>query len=275
MENRVYPSIKNAILLCLLLLGINLGFGFFFLLLPDINLSIGLLTGFGNLISFGAVILIGFKKSGRKANEIFKFNKVSPPLWLGAIIFSIGFIIVISELDNLLNYFLPMPDFFRDMFADLMSGHLFIISVLVMGFIPAFTEELFFRGLLLDGLSKNYSNRKAIIISALLFGLIHLNPWQFLTAFISGLVMAFVCIKTNSILLCIYLHLFNNIAYTLAVRYNEVISIRGFNTNFAWPVEFQPPLFTLAGVLLTALGCFPFLKAFYFDTAERNIPAEG
>ena len=260
MENKVYPTIKNAISLCLLFLGINTGLSILILLLPDISLPSGIVTGLYSIISFGVVLLIGFKKAKRNFNEVFKFNNVSPFLWGAMIIFSIGLVIVMSELDNILNYFLPMPDFFRVIFDELMSGHMLIISLITIGIIPAFTEELLFRGLLLDGLCKNYSERKAIIVTALLFGIIHLNPWQFLTAFIIGLVTAYICIKTKSILLCIYLHLFNNVIYVVALRYNEIILIRGFNTNFVIPVEFQPLWFTLAGVVITTAGATMLLK---------------
>jgi len=268
MENKIYPTIKNAILLCLLLIGIQVGLSLLIIVfqvifdVPDASPIMGVLYIFVSIISFGVVILIGYKKSKRKFNEIFKFNTLSPFLWLATIIFSFGMIIVISELDNLLNFILPMPDFFRNMFETLAADKFLVISLIYMGIIPALFEELFFRGLILDGLNNNYSKRKAIIISALLFGVIHLNPWQFLTGFIIGLITAWICIQTKSILLCIYIHLFNNIVYTLAVRYRDIVSIKGFNANFETPVEFQPLWFTLSGLIILTVGTIMLIKGF-------------
>jgi len=119
MENKIYPTIKNSILLCLLLLGIQIGFGFLqgifqgLFNLSENSLVAGILTVLTSIISFGIVLLIGFKKTKRKFNEVFKFNRVSAFLWIAIIVFMTGFVIVTSETDNLLNYILPMPEIFR------------------------------------------------------------------------------------------------------------------------------------------------------------------
>jgi membrane protease YdiL (CAAX protease family) len=266
MEGKVYPTIKNSILLCLLFLGIQIGLGLLIGVLElifnisDTSLFSGVLTALASIISFLIVLLIGFKKTKRKFNDVFKFNRVSPFLWVAMVVFMIGFVIVTSETDNLLNYILPMPEFFRSLFETLMAEQLFFISIIVIGIIPAFAEELFFRGLVLGGLINNYSKRKAIIISALLFGIIHLNPWQFYSGLIIGLISAWICIETKSILLCIYIHFFNNVLYTITVRYRELIPIKGFNSNFASPVEFQPIWFTLSGLVILIIGTVMLIK---------------
>jgi membrane protease YdiL (CAAX protease family) len=249
-----------------LFLGIQIGTGIIIGLLPliiksfDLSLLTGIVTGLGNLISFGIVIFIGFKKSKRKFNDIFKFNKVSSFLWFAIIVFMVGFVIVTSELDNLVNYVLPMPEMFRDIFEALMAKQLFVFSIIVMGIIPGLMEEMFFRGLVLDGLNRNYTKRRAIIISALLFGVIHLNPWQFYSGFIVGLISAWICLNTNSILLSIFIHFFNNTLYTITVKYRDLIPIRGFNTNFATPVQFQPLWFDLMGLVILILGTVLLIK---------------
>jgi membrane protease YdiL (CAAX protease family) len=264
--NKIYPSIKNAILLCVLFLAIQIGLGFLIgivlviLKVSDVSLFSGILTGLGNLVVYGIVLLIGFKKTKRKFNEVFKFNKVSSFLWFSITIFMIGFAIVSSELDNLVNYILPMPEMFRNIFETLMAKQAFVFAIIVIGIIPGVMEELFFRGFILDGLNRNYSQRKAIIISALLFGIIHLNPWQFYGGFIVGIISALICIKTNSILLSIYIHFFNNALYTIMVRYRNLIPIKGFNSNFATPVEFQPIWFDAIGVVILIAGILLLLR---------------
>jgi len=260
MENKIYPTIKNSILLCLLFLGIQIGLGILIgifqaiLKASDDSLVIGVLTAVSYIVSFVIVLLIGFKKTKREFNKVFKFNGVSVFLWIAIIVFMTGFVIVTSELDNLLNYILPMPEIFRDIFETLMAKQIFLIAIIIVGIIPAFTEELFFRGLILDGLKNNYSKKTAIFISALLFGIIHLNPWQFFSAFIIGIISAWICIETNSILLSIYMHFFNNTLYTITVKYRELIPIKGFNSNYATPVDFQPLWFDLSGLAILIIG---------------------
>jgi len=268
MENKVYPTIKNSILLCLLFIGIQLGLGILLGIsqmvfkVSEITLLFGVLTALTSIISFGIVLLVGFKKTKKNFNEVFKFNNVSPLLWIGIVVFMIGFVILLSELDNILNYILPMPEMFKNVFETLMAEQIFVVAIIVVAIVPAFTEELFFRGLILDGLNKNYTKRKAIIISALLFGIIHLNPWQFFGAFCIGLFSAWVCINTNSIWLGIYIHLFNNALYTITTKYKNIIPIKGFNAINAITVEFQPLWFNIIGLLITILGIILLKKEF-------------
>ncbi|MDR2135121.1 MAG: CPBP family intramembrane metalloprotease, partial [Treponema sp.] len=189
MEIKAYPRIKNAILLCLLFLGIQIGLGFIFgLIIGILGISVeSTVFGIGNIVlnlfSFALVIFIGVKKSKQKFNEIFKFVNVSLDYWLAIIVFMAGFVIISSEIDNVLTYFLPMPDFLRDTFELIMVKQSFVVSIFLVGIMPGLTEEMFYRGMILNGLEKNYSNKKAVVISALLFGIIHLNPWQFVMAF--------------------------------------------------------------------------------------------
>lgn len=263
--SKTYPSVKNAILLCLLFLGIQIAMGLLLGVVIGImgisNESVfyGILTILLQLISFGVVILIGFKKSKQKFNDVFKFNKVSLDVGIAIIIFMIGFVILLSELDNILNYFLPMPVFLMNVFEAIMAKQIFVLSIILVGIIPAFTEEMFFRGIILNGFKENYSERKAIIISALLFGIIHLNPWQFISAFIIGLFSAWICIKTKSIILSIYIHIFNNIMSVIALKYREVIPIKGFNTAYS-ERTFQPIWFDIIGIIISVLGIILLIK---------------
>jgi membrane protease YdiL (CAAX protease family) len=129
----------------------------------------------------------------------------------------------------------------------------FIISIILVGVIPAFCEEMFFRGILLTGFQENYSEKKAILTSALLFGIVHLNPWQFVSAFIIGIFSAWICIKTRSIVLSVYAHIFNNSVAVLALKYREIMPIKGFNTAYA-EQTFQPLWFDMIGIAITILG---------------------
>jgi len=266
MENQSYPRIKNAILLCLLLLGIQLAAGLIFGIFLDIfeleNESmineIGLI--FINLLTFGLVILIGYKKSHKNFNEVFMFNNVSLNLWIAIIVFMFGFVILSSELDNLLNYILPMPEFLQDIFSSILANKYIILSIILAGIIPAFAEEMFFRGVILSGFKDNYSQKKAIIISSLLFGIIHLNPWQFVTAFIIGLISAWICLQIKSILPSIYMHLFNNMLIVLAMKYGDIISIKGFNTAH-YERTFQLLWFDAVGIILTGIGVLLFISS--------------
>jgi membrane protease YdiL (CAAX protease family) len=153
-----------------------------------------------------------------------------------------------------------MPEFLQDIFSSILANEYIILSIILAGIIPAFAEEMFFRGVILSGFKDNYSRKKAIIISSLLFGLIHLNPWQFVTAFIIGLISAWICLQIKSILPSIYMHLFNNMLIVLAMKYGDIISIKGFNTAH-YERTFQPLWFDAVGIILTGIGVLLFISS--------------
>lgn len=75
--------------------------------------------------------------------------------------------------------------------------------------VPPLVEEMLFRGLLLQGL-RRYGDGFAIFASALAFGLYHGNFIQMVFAFLCGIVMGLVAVRTNSLLPSILIHFLNN-----------------------------------------------------------------
>ncbi len=85
---------------------------------------------------------------------------------------------------------------------------------------PALFEELLFRGVILSGL-RNFGQKIAIIISALIFMLMHGSPDQTIHQFIIGLVTGYIFYKTSNLWIGIIVHFFNNfIAITLSFIYS-------------------------------------------------------
>lgn len=72
-------------------------------------------------------------------------------------------------------------------------------------------EELFFRGVILRRLS-TVSQRFAIFVSALIFGMMHGNLLQTILGFGIGVVFAYTAVKTGSLILPIAGHIFINTA---------------------------------------------------------------
>jgi len=275
MEKNTYPRIKNAILLCLLLLGIQVAGGLILGLILVIfkfeNES--MVNGVGiiliNLLDFGLVILIGYRKTHKKFNDVFMFNNVSLNLWIAIIIFMFGLVILSSQVDNLLIYILPMPEFLEDVFDSILTNEYMVLSIILIGLIPAFFEEMLFRGVILSGFKENYSQKKAILISSLLFGIVHLNPWQFVTAFIIGAISAWVCLQTKSILPSIYMHLFNNMLALLITKFSGMMFFREFDVSHSGR-PFQSLWFNAIGIVLTGIGALLLINAIKKLKAART-----
>lgn len=79
-----------------------------------------------------------------------------------------------------------------------------IFTFLAMVVAAPILEELIFRGIILDGLLKNYSPIK--FISSFLFGLVHLNPWQFVGGLLFGIFIGWVYYRSGSLSLSIIIH---------------------------------------------------------------------
>ena len=98
------------------------------------------------------------------------------------------------------------------------------LTFLYVAIAPAICEELFFRKGIMD-VSKKYGLKFSILLSAFLFGLLHLNLMQGINAFILGLLFAIIYAYTGNIKYTIILHLFNNglgCLEMLASSYSEI-----------------------------------------------------
>ncbi|WP_026882423.1 CPBP family intramembrane glutamic endopeptidase [Clostridium akagii] len=88
--------------------------------------------------------------------------------------------------------------------------------VLVIALTPAICEEFTVRGIILSGYKK-IGTGKAAIITGFMFGVLHLNPSQFLYTFVLGIILAYLVRVTDSIFASIICHFtFNGINAVLA-----------------------------------------------------------
>lgn len=101
-------------------------------------------------------------------------------------------------------------------------------------------EELIFRGAILNGMLDNYkNNRKALVLSALIFCLVHVKILQVIPAFFWGIVFGYFFYQTKSILLCIALHIIVNasgIASTIMYKKNQTATLANAYGEHSWAV---------------------------------------
>lgn len=134
----------------------------------------------------------------------------------------------------------------------------YIISLLVIGLLPAVFEETFFRGGMQNLLSRWFKGPWiAILITGFIFSLIHLSFYGFLVRFALGVVLGFIFYYSGSLWLSILFHfLFNGIQVT--VMY--VMTLKGVqNKN----IEESFPLWAGAA----ALALLVYLFALYRKTS--------
>ena len=85
----------------------------------------------------------------------------------------------------------------------------FLLVVLSTIVVPSLAEEFACRGLVL-GLLRKFGDGFAIVVSAVLFGLMHGNFEQMPFATLVGLVLGYVTVKSGSIWVAVAIHAFNN-----------------------------------------------------------------
>jgi membrane protease YdiL (CAAX protease family) len=69
-----------------------------------------------------------------------------------------------------------------------------------------------FRGFIQQGFESSLGSRWGIVLSSIFFGAFHLNPWQFLPAFLVGIILGYVFRKRGYRLWCpIALHATYNV----------------------------------------------------------------
>ncbi|KAA6333697.1 hypothetical protein EZS27_017916 [termite gut metagenome] len=110
-------------------------------------------------------------------------------------------------LDYLLSCLAWLPDIMKQEFDVIQSKWFGIVLITIIG--PVF-EEILFRGTITKILLNHYSPAKALLISAFIFGVIHINPVQVLGAGLIGLLLAWIYYKTASLLPCFIIHIINN-----------------------------------------------------------------
>lgn len=111
---------------------------------------------------------------------------------------------------------ITMSDDVKHLFESIMGSRW---GYLALGILAPVAEELVFRGAILRSLMAYFNYRLPwipIVVSALLFGVVHGNVAQFSNAFVMGLLLGWLYCRTHSIVLGVALHWVNNtVAYAM------------------------------------------------------------
>lgn len=174
----------------------------------EVLLAISAISAAICMILFG----LWYKRSVKKKdvvhmNKIFSFKSI-----LCVIILGMGLQVGIAVLLNIIS--MLKPDWFEgyDKIMEQLGMGNSIISVLYIVLIAPISEELIFRGVVLEKSKKVIPFTAANILQALLFGLYHMNMVQGIYAFIIGLVLGMVCNKFKSLYASIFLHMIINLS---------------------------------------------------------------
>ena len=148
-------------------------------------------------------------------------------------------------------------------FASIPFWMIFVTSALV----PALAEEFFFRGYVLSAFRNRIAPLRAVLYSALIFGLFHvingsvLSLERFFPTTLLGLALGFVAIRTHSLWPGVLLHAIHNGLLFWLTRFSE----KELSEWFGSTNQHFPPIWILASLASVACG----IGLVYLFTRQR------
>ena len=93
----------------------------------------------------------------------------------------------------------------------------FMMVIFSVALIPAFAEELLFRGLVQRSMEQAAGGLRGAVLTGVIFGAYHLNPFSFVPLAALGIYFGFIVHRSQNISLAISAHFFNNFIACVAV----------------------------------------------------------
>ena len=185
------------------------------------TMSNGPMSALSYALSMGLTVIgvLVYKKLRRGEGKLFRLSLrgFNPMLILW------GFVLILITgivIEPLLELF---PDSFLKMIDQMGANGGW--SVLMLVILAPVMEEVLFRGILLEAVRSKYSSGRAIVVSALMFGVIHFIPQQVVNAFVIGLILGFIYVRTDSLWPVIIIHALNNAMAYVVMQWSDGANI--------------------------------------------------
>lgn len=186
-----------------------------------------------------------------------RIHKATGKVWLWGIITLILLMFTINGITDICN----VPDILMAQMGEMMENPLCIIAITLIGPIG---EEIVFRRGVLEALQETPRFAPwAIVISSLLFGIIHFNPVQIIGAFLLGLFFAWIYVASNkNLLLPIVFHVINNTTSTvMSYALGKDFTLKGMFSNNT--------IFIIFIIILAFLSILSFMKLRSIMNAQK------
>lgn len=152
----------------------------------------------------------------------------------------------------------------------------YILLLGLIALLPSITEEVTIRGIVLSGY-ENQNKYIAALITGLFFGILHLDPQQFLYATALGFLFAIVVRITNSIYASMIMHfIINGTSATIAKISSMIVEIfpninEGAEITLKNISTSEKMMLVLSyGFLAIVFSVFVFLIVYYLDKINRK-----
>lgn len=203
-KKRVFPSFVDVLMLVALFFVGSLCVGFVVGLMEVPRSALSHLLVYGCSMLLSMLLMVGYCLLRKHKPTIFryKYHWYTCGLILWGLV-AIGAVGIVEE-----PLFSLMPqEWLESVNQTIGTGVWAICSLVVLA--PIF-EELIFRGVVLGSLRNRFGAFGAIVMSSLIFGLVHIVPQQAINAALVGMILGGIYVATDSMPAVIVLHAINN-----------------------------------------------------------------
>lgn len=203
----------NWLFLCIILTNYALLVMLIFLAILGKSLNIGIVA---NLFASQAIMLVpalifaitSYMGSGAVSfNELLGFHKIKISTFFMVILFTFLIMPMTSTINSISMLFV---DNAVNAISDEVLKMPFLVMLFMIGIFAPFSEELIFRGIIFRGYKNSGSVLQAIIWSAILFGMMHLNFNQAAYAIAMGIMCALIVEASGSLWSSVIVHMVFN-----------------------------------------------------------------
>lgn len=140
----------------------------------------------------------------------------------------------------------------------------FLATFGVIALLGPIVEEFIFRGILIERLGSKYGYKIALIVSSLIFGVLHAN---LIGATLVGLALGVIYLKTGSLLIPVIIHCLNNGITTILM-----FSDAGAGEEFASAAYYVDDAWFGSMFFLAGLAWFVWFLKTYWGEAISRVP---
>jgi abortive infection protein len=134
-----------------------------------------------------------------------------------------------------------------------------LLGIVVMGLIPGVCEEILFRGVIFNAF-REYGTKCAVVFSALMFAMLHMDVTNFVGPFVMGIVFGVMAAKTNRLIYPMIAHFFVNTTATVLTYATQFDVFNDFYNDFI--------LFIM---LASLIAIFPLTSLFVKWSEKREL----
>lgn len=224
-------------------------------MLQTVDLYLGLFAG--EVLILLAPVLVYVKQKKVNFKRYFRLNKITGKEALTSVLLTLLVYPLVGISSALLIKFYSLFGEVRVPQINVKSGGLSsIYSILIIGVLPAICEEFFVRGLLSAPAKKSKGRKFTYFYTALLFMLMHVNPFNIVAPFILGYVFSVLNEKTNSLYSSMLGHFtFNTCSVILSIFQKDLLdSASGSDMNVLTLGEADLNIGLLQGVFMVLIA---------------------